>query len=79
MDLFEEALSALARERPVSVVFDLSEADFISVGGYVAIGRCSLAMKVIVQSTGNLPEDVLRHLGYRDITYSRIDSASAHG
>jgi hypothetical protein len=68
MATFEGTLAAALSRRPRRVIFDISAAQFISVQGFAAIGRCSQVVESVTVHYKNwLAEGVLRTLGYEQV------------
>jgi anti-anti-sigma regulatory factor len=78
MPAFDHALDVLISLKPHQILFDLRGADFISVAGYAAIGRCSLTVDQLrVCANGCLAEKVLGLLGYDNIIFVSTDTSAS--
>ena len=64
---FEQVLAEVLSGPPRELMFDLSEAHFISAQGYAAMGRCSLDARVTIRSRTELASRVLTAFGYDQV------------
>jgi anti-anti-sigma factor len=70
MPEFREVLATVLSNRPRELIFDLTNARFVSAQGFVAIGRCSLVVeRVVIRSLSGFPERVMRVLGQDNLTF----------
>ncbi len=68
MDRFEQVVAEVLSSRPRELIFDLTRSQFISIQGYAAIGRCSLAVHVSVRPGTELTSRILAICGYERVT-----------
>ena len=64
MAQFERLIAEVLSGQPKELRFDVTRARFISVQGYVAMGRCSPGVRVTVRSRSELASRVLAIYGY---------------
>ncbi len=70
MDEFEATLTAILSSRPTEIVFDLSQALFISIQGFAQIGRCGLSVeRVRIRSGNDLARRIILQCGFRDVLF----------
>ena len=67
MDRFEQVVAEVLSSRPREVIFDLTRSQFVSIQGYAAIGRCSLAFHVSVRPRTALTSRILAICGYERV------------
>ena len=68
MDRFEQVVAEVLSSRPREVIFDLTRSRFISIQGYVVIGRCSQTFHVSVRPRTDLTSRILAICGYERVT-----------
>jgi anti-anti-sigma factor len=64
MDRFERTVADLLSDHPRELLFDLTQAQFISVQGYWVMGACSAAVHVTVRSVSSLSARILALFGH---------------
>ncbi len=67
MAQFERLIAEVLSGHPKELRFDVTEARFISVQGYAAMGRCSPGVRVTVRSRNELASRVLAMCGYDQV------------
>jgi anti-anti-sigma regulatory factor len=68
MAAFEQVVAEVLSGKPKELFFDLTQTQFISIQGYVAMGRCSLGVHVSIRSRTELAARVLAICGYDRVT-----------
>jgi anti-anti-sigma regulatory factor len=70
MPEFREVLARVLSDHPRELIFDLTTTQFVSVQGFLAIGRTSLVVeRVVIRSVSGFPERVMRVLGQENLTF----------
>lgn len=67
MAQFERLIAEVLSGHPEELSFDVTQARFISVQGYAAMGRCSPGVRVTVRSRSELASRVLTMCGYDQV------------
>jgi hypothetical protein len=67
MARFERLIAEILMGNPKELRFDLTQARFIAVQGYAAMGRCSPGVRVTVRSRSGLASRVLAMYGYDQV------------
>jgi hypothetical protein len=70
MAIFESAVETALAKKPKVLHFDLTTAQFVSIQGFVTIGRCSLTTdRVTVLSETDLASRILCICGYTSVKF----------